>query len=824
MHKINSKHHARWVTYVMMLLLSLTYHHALCMPAGNTLKGVVKDNSGAILQGVVISIPDLKVGTVTDSAGSYLIENLPAGKYLVQVKMISYSSVVSSVTIDKETIKNFTLTESAIEKSEVVVTGQSMATEIRRSPVPLVAINAQYLKENLSTNIIDAITNIPGITAVTTGPNVAKPFIRGLGYNRVLTVYDGMRQEGQQWGDEHGIEVDENSVERIEVIKGPASLIYGSDAMAGVVNLIPTQPAPVGKTIADLSTEYQSNNNSIGGSAMFSTNKNGFYMLARVSHKQAKNYQNSVDGRVYGTNYSETDGNASIGLNMTWGYSHLDFSTFDDQQAIPDGSRDSASRKFTKQITEADSVRAIVPDNELNTYSIPTLHQHIQHVRVFSTNCFNIGNSRLAVNIGYERSVRREFSHPEAGDIAGLYLQLNTAIYDVKYYFADIKGWYITTGINGMYQTNDVSAGTEFLIPSYKQFDIGPFLMARKSIHKLDISGGVRYDSRSFSNDALYTKTNASTGFDGVVSGTDTVGAARPFYAYSHTFSGVTGSVGMTYNFSKSFSAKANLARGFRAPNISEISSNGIHPGTASYQLGSTDLKPEFSLQEDIGFDFISPHVSASVSVFNNDITNYIFNQKLQNKQGQDSVIVVGFPTFRYQAGHAQLYGAEFSIDIHPHPLDWLHFENAISFVTGVNKGVNNDSAKYLPFIPPMHISSELRANFKKTSSYLRNTFVRFQLEYFAEQDHVYLAYGTETMTPAYALCNVSAGADVTDRMGKTICNISIFGNNLFDVAYQNHLSRLKYFEQYPNDPRGHSGIYNMGRNIGLKLAVPLMF
>lgn len=791
--------------------------------ATNTLKGTIKDTRQQPLMGVIVSIPDLKTGTVTDSNGQYIINNLPQGSYLVQVRLISYAPLAQKVTISDETTQDFTLTESAIESAEIVVTGQSKATQIRRSPVPIVAINNEYLKEELSTNVIDAITNVPGITAVTTGPNISKPFIRGLGYNRVLTLYDGMRQEGQQWGDEHGIEVDQYSVDRVEVIKGPASLIYGSDALAGVVNLIPVPPATDGKISGNVLGEYLSNNGLMGGSAMLSGNKKGFYWLGRVSGKQANNYQNKIDGRVYGTSYKEFDASASLGINKKWGYSHLDISMFNDLQAVPDGSRDSASRKFTKQITEADTVREIVPDNELNSYKIPVLHQHVQHYRIFSNNNFNIGKGRLAVGLGFERSIRQEFSHPEYPDIAGLYLQLNTIVYDVKYYLPEYKGWNTVIGLNGMYQTNDASKGTEFIIPSYHQFDAGPFAMVTRNFDKLDVSAGVRYDSRTFNNDALYSRVDPATGFD-KYTGTDSAGATKHFDKYSNTFSGVTGSIGATYNFTHHLSAKANVARGFRAPNISEISSNGVHPGTGFYQLGNVNFKPEFSLQEDIGVDYASEHFSLGVAVFNNDITNYIFNQKLLTKQGTDSMIVPGYATLAYQSGRAQLYGGEINIDIHPHPLDWLHFENSLSYVNSINKDVTADSAKYLPNIPPLHGMSELRGNFKKVSKTLHNSFVKVQLEYYTTQNHAYLAYGTETPTPGYALFNVSMGSDIMSRKGKALFNVSLFANNLLDVAYQNHQNRLKYFEEYPNDPRGHSGIYSMGRNIGVHVSVPLDF
>ena len=789
-----------------------------------TLSGMVTDaKTGLPLQGASIYISDLKAGTTSDAQGNYILKNLPAGTYVVEVGYIGYNNAVQTIFLSGNTITDFKLDVSITEINEVVVTGSSKATSIRRNPIPIVSVSKQFLQQNLSTNIIDAISRVPGINAVTTGPNVSKPFIRGLGFNRILTLYDGVRQEGQQWGDEHGIEVDQNTVDRVEVVKGPASLIYGSDAVAGVVNLLPPNPPAEGKTVGNISSEYQTNNGLSSSSAMISGNKNSVIWMLRGSYKTATNYQNKIDGRVYATGYKETDLSGLIGINRSWGYSHLGISMFNDLQEIPNGSRDSASRRFTKQITEADTIRSIVPDTELKSYSISPLHQRVQHYRVYSASSFILGTGRLGLNLAYQNSVRQEFSHPVI-PVAGLYLQLNTFSYDAKYYFPEKNGWSITAGVNGMYQKNKVEKGTEFLIPSYSQFDVGPFLFIKKSMKKLEIAGGVRYDTRMFNNKALFTKPDAVTGFDKPVSGADTVGADNPFYAYKHTFSGVSGSVGLSYRFSDRFSGKLNVGRGFRAPNISEISANGVHPGTNSFQMGNLNFKPEFNLQEDIGVNYNTPHVTINAEVFNNNITNYIFNQKVSSSSGQ-----VVIDTFQFQAAKAHLYGGELSIDIHPHPLDWLHFENSLSLVYGNNESANNqknisDSGRYLPFIPPLHTFSELRANIKKVSKGIGNAFVKVQLENYATQKRAYLEFNTETPTPGYHLFNAGFGGDITNRKGNTVLTFSFIGNNLFDVAYQSHLNRLKYFEDYPGDPRPYHGIYNMGRNFSLKLNVPLNF
>jgi iron complex outermembrane receptor protein len=800
---------------------------AVTDPATGSLSGRITDKSGAPLSGATVYIPDLKLGVVADTSGYYRFNSLPSGKYLIEIHSIGFKTVTRSVVVSGPITLNFTLDDSYVEESAVVVTGLSKATQIKRNPVPIVSISHDYLASNLSTNAIDAIAKIPGIRAVTTGPNVSKPFIRGLGYNRILTLYDGIRQEGQQWGDEHGIEVDQYGVDRVEVIKGPASLSFGSDALAGVVNLIPTQPAPEGKMIGDLTLDYQTNNKYLGGSAMLGSTKNGLEWMARISHKQAVDYKDKIDGRVFGTAFNETDASASLGLHRKWGYSHLDFVLYDDLQEIPDGSRDSATRRFTRQISEEDTIREIVSNADLNSYKMEKLHQHVQHYRIYSGNSFTLGSAgRLQVNLGLQRSVRREFSHPVLSDIPGLYLQLNSATYDIKYFLPEFNDWNITVGLNGMYETNNSTKGTEFVIPSYHQFDIGPFLLAKRSFDKLDIAGGLRFDSRAFNNFQLYTRPDPVTGFDKPVYGADTAGANALFSNYRKTFGGLSGSLGATYNFSDHFSVKANVARGFRAPNIAEISANGVHPGTNIYQLGNPNFKPEFSFQEDIGFVYSSHYVVATLDLFNNFISNYIYNQKLSTAAGADSTDGTGDTYFRFVSSKARLYGGEFSIDFHP--VKALHFENSFSLVYGTNKGTQSktldDSAKYLPFIPPAHGISELRYEFASKPSRLSHAFIKLQLEYSAPQNRVMLAYNTETPTGGYALFNAGIGGRFADKKGKTIVNIYLMGNNLFNTAYYDHLSRLKYFFFSPSDTTPSHGIYNMGRNISLKLDFPLDF
>ncbi|MCB9166168.1 MAG: TonB-dependent receptor [Flavobacteriales bacterium] len=795
-----------------------------------SLSGTITEKAtGQPVPGAEVYIPDLHLGAISQMDGTYRIDDLPAAKLLVRISMVGYSTVTRTVDLAMTQTLDVALEPSVTEIGEVVVTGTSKATALRRDPVPTVLVGRQVLEQNTATNAIDALRKVPGVSTLTTGPNVSKPYIRGLGYNRVLTLFDGVRQEGQQWGDEHGVEIDQFLIDRIEVVKGPASLMYGSDALAGVVNLLPAPTAPKGTVRGSVLGDYQMNNKQIAGSVALDGNNNGFVWGLRGSHKQAADYQNRDDGRVFGTKFNENDLNVYGGVDRSWGFAHLDFGLYDNKQEIPDGSRDSTSRRFTAPITEADTVRRIVPDDELSSYAIGTVHQRVLYYRLYSTNNFILGRQSIGLLLAYQQSARREFSHPTYPDLPGLYLILKTFSYDLKYHLPEFKLWALTVGANGMVQDNDAAKGTEMVIPSYKDLDVGPFIHVRRPFGKVDLSGGIRYDIRRFRNEDMYTRPDPTTGFDMATdanNGDTTV--VKQFDAYDHTFTGMSGSLGLAYNMNDRLTLKANIARGYRAPNAAEISAKGVHPGTGFEQLGNANFEPEFNLQEDVGAYYAGTHVSFSIELFNNVISNYIYNEKLLSTNGGDSLFTQDgedYEVFKFRQTRAQLYGGELSIDIHPHPWDWLHFENSLSYINAENLGGNGaeitDSTKYLPFIPPMHTNSELRADLRKRVGPFSNVFIKVGMQVYADQDHYYGAYGTETFTPGYTLFDAGVGGDVVDKEGNVLFKLSILGSNITDVAYQSNMSRSKYMDDYPVNGTGRSGIYEMGRNITFKVVVP---
>ncbi|MDP3433116.1 MAG: TonB-dependent receptor, partial [Bacteroidota bacterium] len=279
------------IKILMSWLLLVTIVTAMAIEPANTiaesnLSGTITDrNTGETLPRVSVYFPDLKTGTVSKSDGTYSISRLPSAKVLVQVSSTGYKLIAVSIDLKLINLMDFALEPAITEISEVVVTGQSGGTEKNRTPAPVTTIPTTHLLENSASNIIDALASEPGISQVTTGVGISKPVIRGLGYNRVVVVNDGIRQEGQQWGDEHGIEIDEFAISKVEILKGPASLAYGSDAMAGVINLISAPFLPEGTISGQILSNFQTNNGLVGNSLNLAGNKNGFVWDLRASDK-----------------------------------------------------------------------------------------------------------------------------------------------------------------------------------------------------------------------------------------------------------------------------------------------------------------------------------------------------------------------------------------------------------------------------------------------------------------------------------------------------------------------------------------------------------
>ncbi|MBI1223651.1 MAG: TonB-dependent receptor [Bacteroidetes bacterium] len=781
----------------------------ISLKAQNNISGHILDATDkSPIIGATVFIADLKTGTATDENGVFTLQNLPKGNFLAEVSALGYAKIVLKVKTTDSTPLEILLSETAVEMQEVIVTGVSASTEKTKNPVPVAQMRRDVLLQNTSTNLIDAMSKLPGVNQVSTGTAISKPVIRGLGYNRVVVLRNGIRQEGQQWGDEHGIELDENDVERVEIIKGPGSLLYGSDAMAGVVNFLLPHPVAEGKLVAEATTEYQTNSNLAGASLMQAGNLHGIHWQGRGTWQRSGNFQNPVDGHVLNSGSELYAASGFVGVNRNWGHSQIHFSSYNQRIGIPEGERDSLGHFAGLVATDGFETERSFSESELGGWknSIGVPFQRVNHQRVAWSNTVFFGESKLNFDLAWQQNRRREYGNVLDLNDTELYFKLNTFNADLKYFLPEKNDWKLTVGASSQRQSNR-NFGEEYLIPAYQMTDGGAFVFGQKETGPWFFSGGLRFDYRHLSTQPLYLGINEEP-----VQQTDP-DAVEKFAKFHRDFTNVTGSVGATYQISKPLVARLNLSRGFRSPNLAELGSNGQHEGTFRYEIGNRNLKPETSLQADAGFTYSGDHVVLDLSGFYNSIQHFIFLEKMVDS------LIEGTPVYHFVQGNASLYGGEVSLDLHPHPLDFLHFENAFSYVRGqlLNQP---DSLRNLPFMPPAKLQSELRAQLPKPWKSVQSGYIKLEGTYYFKQGKAYTAYGTETPTSGYFLLNAGIGADFMNRGKEVVCRLFFTAQNLLDKAYFSHLSRLKYAPENPVS--GIDGIYNPGRNFGLKLVIPI--
>jgi iron complex outermembrane receptor protein len=778
-----------------------------------TLTGKVFDKAtGKTLAGASVYLPEIKKGTIANKEGVFTI-NIEQGSHVLEISYIGYATDVQNIQLQKNTTQDFYLNSSVLEGGNVIVTSFLRATSTRRTPTPVTIIKKDELFLGVSSNLIDALSKVPGVSQISTGPAISKPVIRGLGYNRVVVMNDGIRQEGQQWGDEHGIEIDEYNVSRTEVLKLPASLIYGSDALAGVINIISNVPVSEGVIKGNVYSNYQTNNRMMGNHFDLAGNKKGFIWGINYSAKNAGDYKNKYDGNVFNSRFLERNGGGYVGIEKNWGYSQLSFSNFYQHLGIVEGDRADGGQFIMLKDVKGIAKEMIVGSEESKSFSPNAPMQKIQHTKYTLDNNIKLGSDRLKATFGLQRNQRMEFGNVLDLNEKELYFDLNTFNYSIQYLKAEKNNWKNTFGINGMRQTN-TNRGEEALVPDYTSFDIGAFYYTQKRTDKTSWSGGLRYDQKymNYIDPAQFVCPPDMA----------CIALYNPVES-NKQFNNISGAIGIEHDISAQLTLKLNISRGLRAPSMAELASYGAHEGTNRFEYGNEALISEKSLQFDAAIEWNNEHMSIAGNVFYNTVKDYIFYQKLTAKSGGDSIIVENgddLYAFAFRQKDAHLYGAELNVDFHPHPLDWLHVENSLSLIRGQFKEALDGSTN-LPGIPSARLLSEIRIEMFKKSKAIRNSFINMQLDNVFAQNNPFVGYNTETVTSAYTLLNIGFSTQVQHK-NKTLFSVSLVGQNIADIAYQNHLNRLKYGPM--NEATGRMGVFNMGRNFSLKINVPLQF
>jgi iron complex outermembrane receptor protein len=817
--------------------------------SGQSLSGTVTDSAThQALDGAAVYFPKLKKGAVTDIKGNYKIASLPNGVYDVELHMTGYATISRQVTINGDAALDVSMAPSSASLKEIIITSLGNKMVIQRAPVPVTLVTHDMLLEQASTNVIDAIAKQPGITAITTGPGVSKPEINGLGYNRVLTLFDGERQEDFQWGDEHGVLIDPYAVYDAEIIRGPASLQYGANAVGGVVSFKSQPPAPGGTIQGSVQSEYQTNNGLIGNTIDINGNNNGFVWDVRGSYEAAHCYQDPHDGYVWGTAFDQSNVRALLRWNRKWGFSSLSVSLLHRQIEIPDGNRDSATGQFEFDVPlNAQYVNGqYVPGSgqiyptkaNFRSYD-PDIagYQVLDHDEVWWQNSINVGLGKIGVDIGYTQSIRHEI---DTGNVGQENLIVHDIPYSIKYQVEDFStGLKLTTGFNGMYEFENnypeppAPYVGDYEIPNYHLFDIGGYGILEKDFKNLTLSGGLRYDLRSITGQAMYLSNYDTPQQQQVPAGTP--GAYTQFPPFGQTYTGFSGSIGATYQLPKNNYVKLNLARSYRAPAINELTANELDPSNV-YKIGNPDLKAEQGYEADVAYGNNGRDVNFEVDGFYNYVNNFIFADRLASASGGDSM-QLGAPVYKYTGENiAIIAGVTAYLNIHPASIKWFELDNGFTYIYSFLPG-QTDSTQHVPFTPAPRLTSAIKFKLAdKRSSAFRGTYFEFGLEHDWPQNNIYSALYNELPSFAYTLFNAGIGTNfVNKKTNRIVCSVILNCTNLMNLAYVDHTSRTQYFWAYNgvNDPtnfgvnaavvtKQSEGIYNMGRNVGFKVIFPI--
>lgn len=744
MHKI--------LMWLFLAITSLTYSQ-------NSVSGTVMDqNTGQPIIGAAVYLQKNEKGAITDMDGNFILRDISAGEFNLVVSSLGYGTQTVQINVPSEKDLRVYLTPTAIEMEEVIVS--TPFHQLQSDNVMKVdRASMEELNKTGAINLSEGISSIAGVETITTGSGIGKPVIRGLSSNRVLVYTQGVRLENQQFGDDHGLGLSSSGTESVEVIKGPASLLYGSDALGGVLYLNPERYATADSTEFDAKTNYYTNTLGIETNAGFRTSGDKLKFLIRGNYADHSDYKTGTGKRVTNSRFREGDLKTGLGYRTKSYKADLRYNLNSGKTGIPEEIGDQTTSKDIKEP-----------------------YQDVQNHILSLDNSFYFNNSSLDIKLGYLFNNRKEFEDHEgeipqnAGTHEGepaLEMHLTTLNYDAKYHLPKMSNFETILGLQGMNQENR-NLGEESLIPDATTADVGILGTTHYHLEKVDFQAGLRFDHRNISSEAMNTE------------GTDVYvpELERQFNSYNGAF-------GVKFDVKDNFTTRLNLASGFRAPNLAELTSRGSHHGTNRYEIGNPDLDNEQNYQLDLALEFRNRHFEVFTNGFYNHINNYIYLDPTGELINAD-------PVYEYIQNNANMYGGEAGIHLHPHPMDWLHFESSYELVIG--KKENGD---YLPLIPAQSFLNTIRVELPE-KEWIQGSYASLSLKTVLDQNRI---GNFETFTPGYSLLNAGIGG--TFDLNSASINLQVSGTNLLDRTYIAHLSRLK-----------PDGIPNMGRNISLSAKV----
>lgn len=770
--------------------------------------GTVVDENNKPLTGATVFLFPVKKGTITDASGNFSINNLSIGTYTIEISFIGYKTLIDTITLVGNKKYKFQLEVSALSLQEVVVTDNYFETRKKEESLNIEIVNDAYLKQNLGGSLIGSLERLPGVTKIDIGSGQSKPVIRGLGFNRVVVVENNIKHEAQQWGADHGLEIDQYAVGNIEVIKGPASLMYGSDAIGGIIDMknkkIPAENS-IGGTI-DLTGK--TNNDFLGTSVSLYGRKKWFFADVRATFLDYGDYKvpaDSVDIYSYRAplykNHLRNTAGKEQNLHFSFGIIQKRF-----QSKFYLSNVNGKSGFFANAHgLEPRNVDTDLHDKSNRDIQYP--YQLVNHFKIINSSFYRWEKLKLEFDLGFQRNFRQECSqYVQHGYMPAVFpdsLSFNPdleRLFEKYVYSGNVKFFYqlsnrthLNFGLNSECQDNQID-GRGFIIPAYKQFVLGGFVFAKHNFtDKSVIQVGIRYDYGNI------VTSEKSDWFPSPVveNGDTTLKYLQRSANINRNFSNITWSLGYNYNPGK-WSYKFNVGKSFRMPIAKELAANGVNYHHFSYEVGNADLSPEVSYQMDAGVEFASERFAIGGTPFLNYFTNYIY---LNPTSEHDRLYGNGNQVYYYTQSEVFRYGGE--LHAHYKPLKSLQLGIIGEYVyseqmTGEKKGFT------LPFSPPASAIFNIKYQ-KQKIKFVENAYLSLDYRVTAPQNSI---VPPEEKTDGYQIVNLRLGGDIVLKNQRI--SISMQVQNLFNTKYFNHTSYYRLIN-----------VPEQGRNFIVNISMP---
>ena len=752
--------------YIIFFIFILTFTQA---QEKFQLKGIVTDSlSSKPVENANVFINDLQRGATTNSVGEFIIDKIESGSYYISIQLLGYKTVTKKIEVKNNLFLKYSLEEQDIHLGEMHVVGEKYNSELLAIGQSVTTMSLKEIEMLRGQTVSTILEGIPGITLYSTGPSISKPVIRGFHSQRIVVINAGVPIEGQQWGNEHAPEIDPFSPTKVDVIKGASSVEYGNGALGGVIKFDPrnfrNEPGINGTVIGNLF----SNNRQLSGSMIL----DGAFENLPLS------WQTQISGRYAGdsqtpeyyitnSGFREVNGSFGIKYGSEDHFVETYFSHFGNELGIYSGSHIGNYDDMLRAI-ERGKPEIINPFS----YEIKDPSQKVNHDLL----SFHAVSSELIPGIidftyGWQKNKRQEFDgHLKSRVVASMDMTLTTYNVELKYKHLPLGLINGVAGISVNRQGN-INEGKSFLVPNHRSYTSSIFLIEQWESENLGVSIGSRY-SKEWRD--LYFSKNSNL---------------KPTTIDYETLNGM---ISLEYLTSEQIQIGATLSSASRAPSANELYSDGVHHGSAQYEIGNSKLHPEKSIGGDLTTHINFEEFHGELNIFHNRISNYIYLFPRENP----TVTIIGvFPTFEYRQSDVTIQGFDGSLQYELSEI--ISIKGNVGIVIG-NISNSEELLYGMPgnryrITPHFHLPDLF---------YFKDISADININYVQKQKTTTSA---DYLPPPNSYTTIDLFISGRIETNSSQIKIQLGVNNLLNTKYREYLNRFRYF------------IDNTGRDISLK-------